>query len=418
MAGELDDYEAAITSDDAEAVIETAEIVSVPKSPTHNRRSSIPMTPTLLAFTPLSQTPPTSTTPKTPLSPALPSSSSSQFILPPEIHLKEKQGEAEPDVPDTVSIRSTHSTRSAKSMKSHRSGWTGESNHTSSVHAAKKRSYRASQSSLRLSIGHTRKISNGRIRTPHDDQPPVPELPLQFSASNNIMSTSSANASSTLLNPEIVSPGPQLRRQASLDSVLANGNVGRPLMSTANAYRGRAADDLYVRLKNHNSESEIQLVPRTPPPRRVTFASMHQTSETPPPLPRKDPSKSIPSMWMNADVVKPLPPNPTAPSYTESTSAVSESTQSTIPDPTIPDPRPAARNRQSSTRNLTYEKIRGLTKRYSVSLPLFNKLSQNKSAPNSSVAAKSRWTTRINSNLPVDILSSNEVPGISEFGLD
>ncbi|KIM44451.1 hypothetical protein M413DRAFT_42835, partial [Hebeloma cylindrosporum] len=372
MAGDLDDYEAAITSDDAEAVIETAEIVPVPKSPTHTRRSSMPMTPTLLAFTPLSQTPPMSTTPKTPLSPALPSSSSSQLLFPPEIHLKEKQGEAEPDVPDTVSIRSTHSTRSAKSTRSHRSGWTGESNHVSSVHAAKKRSYRASQSSLRLNIGHMRKNSSGLTRSPHDDHPPVPELPLQFSAfNNNIMSASSANASSTLLNPENGSPVPPLRRQASLDSVLTNGNVGRPFMSTANAYRGRAADDLYVRLKTYNSStSEIQLVPRTPPPRHVTFASTHQNSEIPPPPPRKDPSKSIPSMWMNADVVKPLPPQPTAP-YSDSTSALSGSTESTIPDP-----RPAPRNRQTSSRHSAYEKIRGLTKRYSVSLPLFNK-SQN-----------------------------------------
>ena len=376
MASELDDYEAAITSDDAEAVIETAEIVPVPKSPTPTRRSSIPMTPTLLAFTPLSQTSPISTTPGTPLSPALPSSTSSQLVLPPEIHLKEKQGEAEPDVPDTVSIRSTHSTRSAKSTRSHRSGWTGESNHTSSVHAAKKRSYRASQSSLRLNTGHMRKNSSGRAKTPHDDQPPVPELPLQFSGFNNVMSTLSAKASSTLLNLENGSPGSQLRRQASLDSVLSNGNLGRPFMSTANAYRGRAVDDLHVRLKNHNSASEIQLVPRTPPPRHVTFASLYRNSETPPPPPPKDPSKSIPSMWMNADVVKPLLPQPTAHSYTDSTSAISGSTESTIPDS-----NPV--KRRGSTRNSTYEKIRGLTKRYSVSLPLFNK-SQNRLTPNES----------------------------------
>ena len=375
MAGELDDYEAAITSDDAEAVIETAEIVPVPKSPTHTRRSSIPMTPTLLAFTPLSQTSSISTTPKTPLSPALASSASSQLALPPEIHLKEKQGEAEPDVPDTVSIRSTHSTRSAKSTRSQRSGWTVESNHISSVHAAKKRSYRASQGSLRLNIGHMRKNSSGRVKTPHDDHPPVPELPLQFSGFNNVMSSLSAKASSTLLNLENGSPGPQLRRQASLDSVLSSGTVGRPFMSTANAFRGRAVDDLHVRLKNYNSASEIQLVPRTPPPRHVTFTSMYQNSETPPP-PRKDPSKSIPSMWMNADVVKPLLPQPTAHSYTDSTSAISGSTESTIPDS-----NPV--KHRGSARHSTYEKIRGLTKRYSVSLPLFNK-SQNRLTPNES----------------------------------
>ncbi|KAF9479581.1 hypothetical protein BDN70DRAFT_685959 [Pholiota conissans] len=101
MAGELDDYEAAIAADDTEVFIETAEIVPVPKSPTINRRSSIPMpmTPTLLAITSI----PPSTTPKTPLSPMSPNSQ--HFSFPPQVHLKAKETEAA-DVPDTVSIRS------------------------------------------------------------------------------------------------------------------------------------------------------------------------------------------------------------------------------------------------------------------------------------------------------------------------
>jgi hypothetical protein len=360
MAGELDDYEAAIVADDTEAVIETAEIVPVPKTPTHTRRSSIPMTPTLLALTPLSHTPPTSTTPKTPLSPTR---SSSQFGFPPELRLTEKQGEAEPDVPDAVSIRSVRSTRSAKSTRSHRSGWTGESSHTSSVHAAKKRSYRASQSSLRLNTSYMMKNSNGRTRTPHEEQPPLPALPLEFSVFNN---NTSANAASTPPHLEYGSPGPQLRRQVSFDSMLTNGHAGRPPMSTAsaNAFRGRAADDLYIRPNNQNaSASEIQLVPRTPP-RKLIFPSTYQTYQKPPP-PHKDPSMTIPSMWMNADAVKPLPPQPTAPSYAESTIASLDRT-----DHINPHSKPAPQLSQTSARNSTYAKIRGLTKRYSVSLPL------------------------------------------------
>ncbi|KAJ3483148.1 hypothetical protein NLJ89_g12087 [Agrocybe chaxingu] len=117
MAKELDDYEQAIEADDTEAVIETAEIVPVPKSPIQantslpplNRRNSIPMTPTLMAVSPIpSQTPP-STTPLSPLSPI-----QTSFVFPPPVHLKAKEAEAPEDVPDTVSIRSGRNTQPSK----------------------------------------------------------------------------------------------------------------------------------------------------------------------------------------------------------------------------------------------------------------------------------------------------------------
>ncbi|KAF8967743.1 hypothetical protein BDZ97DRAFT_1916681 [Flammula alnicola] len=354
MAGELDDYEAAIAEDDAEAVIETAEIVPVPKSTIQNRRSSIPlpMTPTLLAFTSVH-----STTPKSPLSPASPTSPSSpHFTFPPPVHLNPKETEAA-DVPDTVSIRSTRSTRSGKSTRSHRSAWTAESNHTTSVHAAKRRSHRRSESSLRLNTGHTRKHSSGRAKTPHEEYPPVPELPLQFSSFNGVMSSSSANASSAILHfdPRI---SPSLRRQASLDSV-RTGGYRSP--TSPEAYRGRAADDLYLRLKSQNpSASEIQLVPRTPVPAQ-NFASMYHTYTAPPRPPPRDPSKSIPSIWMNADAVKPQMSQPSPTSSPQTSTASSDRAEPS-----------GAMNRQNSARSRTYSKLRGLTKRYSISLPLFS----------------------------------------------
>lgn len=353
MAGELDDYEAAIEADTTEAVIETAEIVPVPKTTSPNRRSSIPMpmTPTLLAVT-------TSTSPRVSLSPTPISPSSPHFAFPPYIHLKAKETEAA-DVPDTVSIRST---RSAKSSRSRKSSWTVESTtHTNQVHAAKKRSQRASQSSLRLNTSNLRKQGRGHGKVQDDDKPPVPELPLQFAAFNGVASSASANASSVLLafDPRI---NPSLRRQISFDSILTGG-IRAP--TTASVYQGRSADDLYVQSKNRNPPaSEIEIVPRTPAPAQ-NFAVMYQSSTLPSRPPPKDPSKSIPSMWMNADAVKPQKPQ-LAPSTTSSPQI------STTSSERIEVPEGPGIKRQNSTRSTTYSKLRGLTKRYSISLPMFN----------------------------------------------
>jgi hypothetical protein len=333
----------------------------------------MPMTPTLLTFT----STPSSTTPKTPLSPASPSSP--QFTFPPQVHLKAKETEAT-DVPDTVSIRSTRSTRSAKSGRSRKSSWTADTTHTSSVHAAKKRSQRASQSSLRLNTGHARKQSSGRARTPHEEQPPVPELPLQFTTFNGVINATAANASSVLLSSfDLPRTGPSLRRQVSLDSVCTGAERSG---FAPDAYRGRAADDLYVRLKNQNpSASEIQLVPRTPPAAQ-SFAAIYNSSTVPARQRPKDPSKSIPSMWMNVDAVKPQISQVIPPTMPTPTSSPPQTTTSITSSARLELPNNNSNNegmkRQPSTRSTTYSKLRGLTKRYSVSLPLFNtKPSQN-----------------------------------------
>ena len=237
MAKELDDYETELITDDTEAVIEVAEIVSVQPSSVQSPSSSIsrrPSTPTLLSIA-SSINPPTS-----------PMASQSGFSPP----VKEKENEAE-DVPDTVSIRSSHSTRSAKSIRQRG----GEMSRTSSVLAAKRRSHRASQSSLRLTGGHSRKQSVARLQSPQE-HPPVPELPLHFT--DNAIPTLTPRPSSALL--ALDSRSPSLHRKGSLDTVCT---FRSPATSAAVlAFRGRSADDMYLRPYNLSS-SEIQHVRRS-----------------------------------------------------------------------------------------------------------------------------------------------------------
>lgn len=380
MAGELDDYEAAIEADNTEAIIETAEIVLVPRTTTPNRRSSIPMpmTPTLLAvITNTAPTSPRASIPPTPLSPL--SHSSPQLAFPSQISAKAKEIEAV-DVPDTAS------TRSAKSSRSRKSSWTVESTHTNQVQAAKKRSQRASQNSLRLATG-PRKQSRGH-RTPPEEKPPVPELPSQFASFNGAMISAGANVSSTLLAFD-THINPSLRRRGSWDSVLTAGGRSH---TTASAYQGRTADDLYIKSKNYSNHAsaEIQLVPRTP--KAQNFALYH-SSTMPSRPPPKDPSKSIPSMWMNVDAVKPqvsqhVPLTTFSPQVPATSSYNPPSTSSTQISATSSDRTEAAvgiKRQNSTPRSNTYSKLRGLTKRYSISLPMFNtKPSQSWSLPRKS----------------------------------
>lgn len=242
LAKELDDYETELTADDTEAIIEVAELVPIqPSSPTHIQRPLTPMSPKMLSM------PPPITTPISPAAPRPPLGA--HFVFPPPaVHLKEKESEAE-DVPDTVSIRSSHSMRSTKSIRR------GDGSRISSVQAAKTRCHRASQSSLRLTNGHSRKQSSIRIKSQQEEQPPVPELPLHFT--DSIMPVLTPYASSTLLCLD--SKNPSLRRQGSLGSV---GTLRTPDSAAAIAFRGRSADDMYVRPYN-SSSSEIQLVPRS-----------------------------------------------------------------------------------------------------------------------------------------------------------
>jgi hypothetical protein len=241
MANELDDYEAGLSTDDTEAVIEVAEIVSI--QPSLSSYSRHPSTPTLLSIASPINPPISPMAPRSPLA--------SQFnISPPVVHLKEKEKEAE-DVPDTVSIRSSHSTRSAKSVRQRG----GEMSRRSSVMAAKRRSHRASQSSLRLTSGHSRKQSIALLQT-QEEHPPVPELPLHFT--DNTMPASTPYASSTML--VLDSRTPSLHRKSSLDTVCTSRSPATS--AAALAFRNRSVDDMYVRPYN-SSSSEIQLVRRS-----------------------------------------------------------------------------------------------------------------------------------------------------------
>ena len=232
MAKELDDYENELT-DDTEAVIEVAEVVSV--QPSSSNFSLRPSTPTLLSIaSPIN--PPTS-----PM--ASPSPMASQFCF--SSPIKEKMNEAE-DIPDSVSIRSSHSTRSTKSVRQRG----GEMSRTSSVLAAKRRSHRASQSSLRLTGGHSRKQSVARLQ-PAQEHPPVPQLPLHFT--DNAIPTLTPRASSTLLALDSCSTS--LHRKGSLDTVCTFRSPATP--AAVLAFRGRSADDMYLRPYN-SSSSDIQ----------------------------------------------------------------------------------------------------------------------------------------------------------------
>ncbi|KAF8809518.1 hypothetical protein BYT27DRAFT_6523124 [Phlegmacium glaucopus] len=328
---------------------QVAEIVPIQLAlPTHSRRSSTPKSPTLLSIT-------------VPANPAAhrPSFGSQLASPPPVIHLKEKENEAE-DVPDTVSIRSAHSMQSARG---------GNFSRTSSVQAAKRRSRRVSQSSLRLSIRHSRKQSSISMKPQQEEQPQVPEVPLHFT--DNAMPPMTPYASSTLLLLD--HQNPPLRRQGSLDTVCTS--LCPPTSAATLAFQGRSADDMYLRSYNANS-SEIQLVPRSP-----VYNFTTPKNETPDLIghfPSRNnvinnaaTSKTIPSMWMNVDAVKsPL----VLPSSSRSTPQMP--TQSGLLSQT---PEPVLMH--SKTMKNTYSRLKTLTKRYSATLPIFNTKSSQAIGP-------------------------------------
>ncbi len=446
MAKELDDYENSIAADYCMAVIETAEIVSVARTPSQTpppylspeRRSSIPMpmTPTLLAIRNLSVS---STTPVVTLSPQPFSVSpvNTYVSLPPIPSGNDTNG-------DTASIKSAKSTRSVRSTRSAKS-------HTSSVHAAKKRSHRASQSSLHLSISgnirHGRKPSDNGVLD-DDLPPPMPEIPLQYASAvfspgvkvpakgsnQDLLYSGPANASSILSYVDRPSdirgtrsgqseslggatrPQQQsglLKRQASLDTLATTGKTG---VAAVDAYKGKVMDDIYIgRVQSQYSrfaspppsrglyaseippffldldddDSDIQFTSRPSPFRRKnlstfvpdyrpshSLAGNRNHSETPPVPPPKDPSKNIPSMWMNVDAIRHAHPLPHTLSDASSSPLSGASPGDFIAveqeQESLPTAGPSS-NGKGRLKLKTIRKIKGLTKRYTVTLPpLFN----------------------------------------------
>jgi hypothetical protein len=406
LANELDEYEASGADD---AVVETAELVAVPRSPSQSppplinvdRRGSVPMpmTPTLLAIKRIS-----------PLSPNFEHSDSFQsasaspvtmtFVFPPPVP-KDRPND------DAVSIRSSKSGRSVKSTKSSKG-------HASSLHAAKKRSSRASQGSLRLSISST---YHGKGPT-EDDPPPMPEIPPQYmnaAGANNAARLSSPsedvsiNSGSTALHyvtsSRLASNSHgsiqfhRLNKQTSLDTLLTNRKKGS---AAVDAYRGQAVDDLYVMTGdshhghsfglqsskspyssgkayvdlNWDDDNEIQTVPRTPPYRSRTISSpmpdygrSHhlKAGDAPPIPPPKDPSQT----WSTNEnarhsrlqtLVKvkfdfPLPSLPEAGVLSHSAPSQDAAARSSTDKPGL------------LQRSKTLHMLKGFTKRYSASIP-------------------------------------------------
>jgi len=212
LAREIDDLEAGLVSDqESIAIVETAEVVSVPISPNTSKPQNIIVAPTLMTVG--------THTPRTPISPR---HAEPMADIPADVNGQE-------DNQDNLSIRSgksaksTKSARSAKSTKSTRNQ-PGEVTRSQQISAARKRSYRVSRSSLRLPLGFFRKQGGPGLKTPieecppvpgvqtshsrkqstqstskasMDEQPPVPDIPLEFTS---VLSSSAANASSTLLH--------------------------------------------------------------------------------------------------------------------------------------------------------------------------------------------------------------------------
>lgn len=241
MAQEMDELDGAMVSDDeGEAVVGKAQIISLPQSPILAQHVS-PSAGTILKIEPMSPGP---------------------HSYPLQNGLGMESNRADADVPDTVSLRTTRSARSIRSFRSTRSARSSRSmrfvepNRLGSVTAAKTRSHRTSKSSLRLP---NRKPSL-RAQTPHsEEQPPMPDLPIEFIPS--MPPISFANPSSSFLhfnsrNASTIGLGP---RRTSLDDIQM---MARPPMYSRFSYS--TVDDINVRPQS--TIDDIQVVPRTPVP--------------------------------------------------------------------------------------------------------------------------------------------------------
>lgn len=183
-------------------------------------------------------------------------------------------------------------------------------------------------------------------------------------------------------------------RKTSLDTMVTSWTRSD---AAVEAYKGKSADDIYVGAGHKHpstslprspyskenipvslnwDDNEIVVVSRSPPYRSKALPQVHRHLESsvgdvPPVPPPKDPSRTIPSIWKSIEpkrhASQPLPSvlssSPDLPSVPESAYGRSQK---------------AAPGTLSSKANLlrhskTLHKIRGLTKRYSASIPpLFN----------------------------------------------
>jgi len=171
-----------VSDQESIAIVETAEVVSVPNPPNTSESRNIRVAPTLMTVG--------THTPRTPISPR---HAEPMADIPADVNGQE-------DNQDNLSIRSgksaksTKSARSAKSAKSTRSHL-GEITRSQHISAARKRSYRVSRNGLRLPLGFLRKQGASGPRTPIEECPPVPEIPTSHSRKQSTQSTSRSKAS-------------------------------------------------------------------------------------------------------------------------------------------------------------------------------------------------------------------------------
>jgi len=175
-----------------------------------------------------------------------------------------KENQTPIDVPDSVSLRSVKSTRSTKSTKSTAGR---EHSRSATVSAARKRSDRASQSSLRLPQG----VGRNTPKTPqefYDELPPVPSLPSHFAhpSTSTMMHPPTANASSDLMHDDSMTFH---GRRSSLDSSIGTYGHKTPL-----AWGAPSRDDMYLADRSESRtlgrslgfDGDIPLAPQTLPP--------------------------------------------------------------------------------------------------------------------------------------------------------
>ncbi|KAH0583077.1 hypothetical protein H2248_010967 [Termitomyces sp. 'cryptogamus'] len=237
--GDGDDYTEILEQE--EAVIKTAEKLKI-----HSRRASHIPTELIIqswntghmeglpSFSPLSPMPGVSA--MVPPSTIIEAVAESGPLTPPS-----------QDKDDAVSVRSARSARSGKSLRSIR---LPEGTRLSLVTAARTRSLRASQNSLRLS----------RPKTPA--HPPMPDLPLELIKAP--VSPRSSRALSRQLGKDSESRISLARsRRTSLNDLRPERASTESLAPTV------TMDDIYIRLQSqmtHRMDYEIEVVSRTPPP--------------------------------------------------------------------------------------------------------------------------------------------------------
>ncbi|KAF8347942.1 hypothetical protein F5887DRAFT_954868 [Amanita rubescens] len=408
LAQELDaiDAAAAISDGEEEVVISKAAVVSIPQ--TKEPSVPLPMVPTYFTIEALSrngsrialaQAPSLVNAPqKFPESPQMvpsevtpamsrePSSASSPITIE-EVEEDTEEAPALPPKDNGYVMLSPRSADDAASIKSNKSTKSNKSR-VSIVSAARRRSNRVSQSSLRF--GHQHKLSF----TKPNDAPPVPNLPTSkvstskpnrfsasllstksFKASKIFSSNSSSSAtshkahqsngstvksisshsSSTAAAPQYKPDDPSsqnvvldIRKRTSLEDLRIVDSPTSERFSEEN--EGVTVDDIYIHPRRGTIADPAALNRLS---RGMSTDDFNVSGRG-----NNDPSKEVPSIWRSVDT------------------------------PTTPAERVESLLRKGPKRN-PYNKLKTLTKRYSLPFPLFN--ASKASAPNSKHHDKSTY---------------------------